>query len=431
MSIISSLMIPVPRLQSQLFESEIFVEVGNEHFRIPRNIFSAIGDTPNYFTLGFTVFFSSPGDVFPGLNPRGLLRPPAIHPPRIPNRSPKIFADILHLLRGYPLRVQDADHRAQLLKDARYYNLRGLEQRLIPHSISHNIERQVSEIVIRLQDIKPSQISLAYDHSSTTSPSSSISSLALSSIDSTRPAYVTYARPYVDETSYHLIVEVPSASSTEPLSLVPSTMRATLFGSTRARITALFQTVANKLNLPTTMPLGLMMNDNSARVASPGNTPLSDDDVKVVLSRDTHIMLDGTETPFATAVDTSFRDNVSADTLMSMPATKQSLPLPLPLQINSTNDNNASKRPHSPQTDLLPSKRQKPTTTSDASPSLQNQTWMVHRGQWRLRVQPRSPPASTDTEGEEGRSMEIIMEAVKIEATSGEKARNAQKEFLE
>ncbi|KAL8931521.1 MAG: hypothetical protein Q9211_006899, partial [Gyalolechia sp. 1 TL-2023] len=53
---------PVPRLQSQLFESEILVEVGNEHFRIPRDIFSSPGDTPNYFTLGFTVFFSSPGD---------------------------------------------------------------------------------------------------------------------------------------------------------------------------------------------------------------------------------------------------------------------------------------------------------------------------------------------------------------------------------
>lgn len=226
----------------------------------------------------------------------------------------------------------------------------------------------------------------------------------------------------MDETSYHLIVEVPSGSSTEPLSLDPSTMRATLLGSTRARITALFQTVANKLNLPTTMPLGLMMNDNSARVSSPGNTPLSDDDVKVVLSRDTHIMLDGKEPPFATAVDTLFAEDV---------ATKQSLPLPLSPQTNTTNDNTASKRPHSPQTDLLPSKRQKPTTTSDSSPNLQNQTWTIHRGQWRLRVQPRSPPTSTATGGEEGRSMEIIMEAVKIEATSGEKARNAQKAFLE
>ncbi|KAL8760367.1 MAG: hypothetical protein Q9184_003373 [Pyrenodesmia sp. 2 TL-2023] len=421
----------LPRLQSQLFESEILVEVGNEHFRIPRDIFSAIGDTPNYFTLGFTVFFSSPGDVFPGLNPRGLLRPPAIHPPRIPNRSPKVFADILHLLRGYPLKIQDADHRAQLLKDARYYNLRGLEQKLIPHSISHNIEHQVSEIIIRLQDIKPSQISLAYDQTSTISPSTSVSSLALSSIDPTWPAYVTYARPYVDETSYHLIVEVPSASSTEPLSLDPSTMRATLSGSTRARITALFQTVANKLNLPTTMPLGLMMNDNSARVSSPGNTPLSDDDVKVVLSKDTHIILDAKETSFAGTNTPSSVKDVATGTLTSVPATKQSLPLPLPPHSSAPNNDSASKRPHSPQTDLPPSKRQRPTTASDSSPSLQNLTWTVHRGQWRLRVQARSPPTSTDTGEEEGRSMEIIMEGVKIEATSGERARNAQKAFLE
>ncbi|KAL8901184.1 MAG: hypothetical protein Q9207_005330 [Kuettlingeria erythrocarpa] len=418
----------LPRLQSQLFESEIFVEVGNEHFRIPRDIFSAIGDTPNYFTLGFTVFFSSPGDVFPGLNPRGLLRPPAIHPPRIPNRSPKIFADILHLLRGYPLKIQDGEHRAQLLKDARYYNLRGLEQKIIPHSINHNIERQVSEIVIRLQDIKPSQISLAYDLSSPTSPSSSQYSLALSSIDPTRPAYVTYARPYVDETSYHLIIEVPSASSTEPISLDLGTRRATLLGTTRSRVAALFQTVANKLNLPTTMPLGLMMKDESARVSSPGNTPLSDDDVKVILNEDTHVVLDGRETSF-TAADESFARGVATPSSTSIRATKRPLPLLSP-QIHVDN-HNASKRPLSPQhANSHPSKRQKPTSVS-GSPNVPNQTWAIHRGQWRLRVQPRSSSTSTDREGEERRSVEIIMEAVKMEATTREKARNAQKDFLE
>lgn len=286
----------LPRLQSQLFESEIFVEVGNEHFRIPRDIFSSPGDTPNYFTLGFTLFFTSPGDVFPGLNPRGLLRPPAIHPPRIPNRSPQIFADLLHMLRGYNLTIRNSDHRQQLLKDARYYNLRGLEQRLIPHAISHNLSRQVSEIVIRLQDIRPSQIAPEHqnknsNNNDTPSPFS--------------PRYITYARPYIDEIPYHLILETSSLSlssteSNDPISLNIKTMRATFFGTTKSRITSLFQTVANKLNLPTTIPLGLRMmekeNGGAAKgMTSPGSTPLSENAVKVVVDETTHVLLDGRE----------------------------------------------------------------------------------------------------------------------------------------
>lgn len=255
----SLIMRPVPRLQSQLVESEIFVEVGNQHFRIPRDIFSAPGDTPNYFTLGFTVFFSSPSDVFPGLNPRGLLRPPAIHPPRIPNRSPQIFSDILHLLRGYPLTIRNEDHRSQLLKDARYYNLRGLEQKLIPYAITHNVDRQRSEILIRLQDIKPSQVSAATDdQSSTDSPE-----------ESHTGGWVIYARPFVDETKHELILEIA-----DPTSLDLSAMRLTLFGSTRSRITNLFQTVANKLNLPTTAPLGLMMMASEGTPAQPSSQAL-------------------------------------------------------------------------------------------------------------------------------------------------------------
>ncbi|KAL8960874.1 MAG: hypothetical protein Q9193_002491 [Seirophora villosa] len=444
----------LPRLQSQLFESEIFVEVGSQHFHIPRDIFNSPGDTPNYFTLGFTVFFSSPGDVFPGLNPRGLLRPPAIHPPRIPNRSPQVFSDLLHMLRGYPLTIQNSNHRAQLLKDARYYNLRGLEQKLIPHSIAHNVDRQVSEIVIRLQDIKPSQVSLAHNPSS--SPSSSFS-LPPSLIPTTGTAYITYARPYIDETSYHLILEVPSSSSSsEPLSLNLHAMRATLFGTTQARITALFQTIANKLNLPTTMPLGLMMNDASARVSSPGTTPLSEDDVKVLIDAHAHVVLDGQDVhlPAESGIVGSgapgAEEAIVADENFSAVETNvwTSFGLPpsplAPVDDDDDDDSdgddsddddddvgdgrNVSKRLHtaSPLPSTQPSKRLKTTATINLN--LQGQTWTVHRGQWRLRVQPRSPSSGAE---ESGSRMEIVMEAVKIEATSGEKARNAQRGFLE
>ncbi|KAJ5849072.1 hypothetical protein N7534_007761 [Penicillium rubens] len=72
----------LPRLMSQLFESECFIQIGDRHFQIPRDIFSGPGDSRNFFTLGFAAFFASPSEVFPGLDRQGLLRPPAIIPPK-------------------------------------------------------------------------------------------------------------------------------------------------------------------------------------------------------------------------------------------------------------------------------------------------------------------------------------------------------------
>ncbi|KAH0548383.1 hypothetical protein GP486_007962, partial [Trichoglossum hirsutum] len=236
-----SLHLQVPRLISQLFESEIFIQIGNRHFQIPRDIFSSPGDSPNFFSLGFAVFFSSPSEVFPGLNREGLLRPPSILPPSVPNRSADVFAELLHMLRGYPLRIRDEEHRAALLRDCRYFHLRGLEQKLIPHHISFNFKRSRSEIVIRLEDIRQSGVSFLGDSSpADRSPSS---------------GWVNYARPFVDETSYELILEVTGESTKIDF----RSMRAEFIGQARARISSLFQVIANKMNLPVNQPLGLMM----------------------------------------------------------------------------------------------------------------------------------------------------------------------------
>ena len=155
----------VPRLKSQLGESEIFVQIGGENLQIPRDIFSNTGDTPNFFNLGFAIFFSTPGDALPGLDSAGLLRPPSVHPACVPNWSAKVFAEILHLLRGYPFKIRSKEHRAELLRDCRYFNLRGLEQRLIFHDISYNAERGTSEIMIHIEDIKLSGVKFVGDAS--------------------------------------------------------------------------------------------------------------------------------------------------------------------------------------------------------------------------------------------------------------------------
>lgn len=227
---------------SQLFEAEIFIQIGDHHFQIPRDIFSGPGDAPNFFTLGFAVFFASPSEVFPGLDRRGLLRPPAIIPPSVPNRSAQVFGELLHLLRGYPLHIRNEEHRAELLRDCRYFHLRGLEQKLIAHHISINPFTQRPEIAIRLEDVRPSGVQL--DGGS-----------------------VLYARPFVDETALDLILEIGDESTI----IDRESMRADFVGLAKSRIANLLQVIAKKID-PTSPP---SFGADSIRVSVENETDLT------------------------------------------------------------------------------------------------------------------------------------------------------------
>ena len=221
---------PVPRLIAQLFESEIYIRIGDRHFQIPRDIFASPGDSPNFFSLGFGVFFASPSKLFPGLDRVGLLRPPAIIPPSVPNRSAEVFEQLLHLLRGYPLHIRDEDHRAELLRDCRYFHLRGLEQRIIPHHISVNPFNQRSEIIIRLEDVRPSGIQIA---------PTPVSGLAAGGL-------VMYARPFVDDKPSDLILEVAEDSTI----INRTRQRADFMGLAKSRMASLVQLMGKKMNQP-------------------------------------------------------------------------------------------------------------------------------------------------------------------------------------
>lgn len=413
-----------------MFESEIFIQIGERHFQIPKDIFSEPGNSPNFFSLGFAVFFSTPGEVFPGLDRRGLLRPPSITPPYVPGRSADIFAELLHLLRGYPLHVRNESHRAELLRDCRYFHLRGLEQKIIAHEISYNLERQKQEICLRLEDVKPSGVSYT-------------SEVSLGE-KSTIGGWVYYARPFVDDTSYEMVVEVGGEATILDL----NDMRADFHGLAKARISSLFQVVANKMNLPTNAPLGLMMlsGARSSQSASPGHTPLSEDRVKVRFEAATDIMLDGesfeidSESSMGQAMlhgpstapsesesesDVMSEGNsskrgpssaggqqrrpqtrqtpVGASTQVSAPPTRGSLPVP-PIQ---------TSRLSAPST----KKRKRQSSQGDLG------EWTIRTGQWRLRVQPNTQDSIRG-------GYEIIFVGVKIDAYSSERARNARRTFL-
>ena len=388
---------------SQLFDSEIFIEIGGQNFQIPRDLFSSPGDSPNFFSLGFAAFFSSPNETFPGLERQGLLRPPSIRPPSVPSRSAHIFSELLHLLRGYPLHIRNSDHRLELLRDCRYFHLRGLEQRLIPHSISFNVERNRSEIVIRLEDIKQSGVSFAGD----VSPSDR----------SPLGGWVNYARPLVDETRHELILEINDESTKVDF----RGMRADFQGDSKARITSLFQVVANKMNLPTNVPLGLMMSSGgaAAQPVSPGNTPLSEDRVKIRIESDAHIVLDGEEHIRNSNGLDQYDGSSGIDTILDVGRTTS---VPQATGMNLAPGWPQADQHLSPQISRPPSAVQPPRKRKRRGSLDEFGEWIIRKGQWRLRVQPKADP---NVEG-----MEIVLHAVKINALSGQKGRNALRDFL-
>lgn len=63
---------------------------------------------------------------------------------------------------------------------------------------------------------------------------------------------MTYSRPFVDETTYDLVIEIGH----ETTAIDIEAMRADFFSLTKVRIGSLSQVVANKMDLPKTAPLG-------------------------------------------------------------------------------------------------------------------------------------------------------------------------------
>ncbi|TKX19093.1 BTB/POZ domain-containing protein 25 [Elsinoe australis] len=265
----------LPRLIDQLYKSTIFIRVGEEEFKIPRDLFNGPGDTPNYFSLGFSIFFSSPGNVFPGLDKNQLLRPPSILPPQVTGRSSYVFRDLLHVLKGYDLHIRNEEHRCELLRDARYFHFKGLEQRLIAHQIIHNVTRKRKEIILRLDDLRPSGIKHHVISRSPIAPPSTTKDAEPST--ASLEALIAYSRPYIDTTSYDLILEIPSGIQIY-CSLEMPENKMVLDGSIKQKITLVINVACNKIE----QELGLAERPEVVF-----------GDPKAIIERSAHVKLDG------------------------------------------------------------------------------------------------------------------------------------------
>lgn len=371
----------VPKLTSQLYEESIFISIGHREFQIPRDILTDPANSPNYFSLGFGFFLARPSDnLFPGLDREGLIRPPSILAPSVPNRSADVFADLLRLLRGYPVHVRDESHRQDLLRDARYFHFKGLEQRLIPHSITNNQIRGRQEITLRLENVQKSGISVSYQ-GAPHDPST---------------GWVKYARPLVDERPAELVLEIGGEACQVDFN-APAGPRAEFFNDTKARVAKLLEVVATKFETsPTTGVASSSSLSSFARnhagdaqtTPALGSTPASPSDtVRVSFESTSAIILDGEEL----GLDAS-----------SASSSEVSGPGP------------SRKRRRGADGAVV-------AAAAAAGSAGHHERWTVGTGQWRLRVQP-APAGSS--------GVECVLVAVKIDAMSSELSRNTARSFL-
>jgi hypothetical protein len=371
---------------SQLYEEDIFVSIGHREFKIPRDLFTGPGNSPNYFSLGFAVFFSSPEDLFPGLDREGLIRPPSIQPPSVPGRSADVFEEILHLLRGYPVHIRDDAHRQTLLRDVRYFNFKGLEQRLIPHSITYNQSRRREEIVLRLADVMKSGVTVAPE------PIASDPNVG----------WVNYARPFVDAPAYELILEI-GGEATKLCLGQETTPTIEFLRDTKVRIARLLGVIASKLSLPpTSQTLDLLGFDSQS--ADPGDAQLNESAIRVELDPEASIVLDGSRWSPSThkLIDDGAGATAPPDVDVQFP--------PFVSDVSSLSRGAVS-----------PTRKKRRLDQQDPFETAPTNEWIIRTGQWRLRIQSardRTP------------AVECAFVAVKLDAIRSELARNASRGFL-
>jgi hypothetical protein len=227
-----------------------------------------------------------------------------------------LFGELLKLLKNQEIEIRNEVHRKQLREEAYWFNFRNLEQRLVPCDISYNPETAQTEILIPLEHIMKHGLSYNPDHPSNDSTPSSAEArnsstpgpIQNSGIPSA-PVTISYARPWIDDhaKAQTVVIEIPDPEMTlqfPPTSSAASVeagapvlhARATFHRQTLKRMVSLFRVISSKLGLSSTQPLGLMMVNGGGvkdQRLSPATSGISDDLVRVRISLDCYMELDG------------------------------------------------------------------------------------------------------------------------------------------
>ena len=388
------------------------------------------------------------------------------------------------------MRIQNEEHRDELLRDCRYFHLRGLEQKLLAHEISYNTYLQSPEILLRLADIKPAQAS--YDVQAPHQPFG---------------FWIRYQRPYIDTTARILSIEVgshdPDSDDDDSVFLDFSTQLATINGNNRSRIASIIQALrASKSTSGSTETprLDFQRQDEKFRFRlDPFTTDITIDGQKFVLPEDEESEV-VPSSPSQSRRESVTRPQTRSTTLTSGQGTPKA---PKKRKMISTPERSTpSKITAAQEKDLRRGEASTPATggggggagaeiaeqgreelagsTTPAAPSaalpslktLQDLSlpnhWVVHTSQWRLLAEPltdkalrvsssvtgggggggtgisivTSRPAAAATTAstagmapsvsgpQENIPVEVVFVAVKLEVYTSERAKNASRKFL-
>ncbi|AET39334.1 uncharacterized protein Ecym_4270 [Eremothecium cymbalariae DBVPG len=146
----------LPRLRNLLKNSDYYYTcIGGKSFKVPKNICNTQGNSPNYFDIAVDALYSDLEQVFLS---RKLIRPPPQSPPYVP-RSPALFKDILALLNGAEITMDDKK-RNSLIKECRYYRFLNLEQKLFKCEIKYDPFYKREIITMLLKDLSSKGVDL-------------------------------------------------------------------------------------------------------------------------------------------------------------------------------------------------------------------------------------------------------------------------------
>lgn len=295
---------------------------------------------------------------------------------------------------------------------------------------------------------------------------------------------VRYSRPYVDDDSYELVLETSDQTTT----LDFEEMRIAFSGQTKARVASLLQVIVNKMGLPATQPLGLMLMTTggglAAQPASPSLSGLSGEHVRVRFDESTHIELDGRilDSTKISSLSKSTSNSHIEDT-RSKNAYQSTIPVQRPLKRRKLDPgNDANDNENNIINNHTYDNRDNAMTVNDDEEESEGEVnnvfnidssnndsqllaanarnagngvhatftnaakarkWTLVRAQWRIRIEPAqqqlSSPSMTRnksstiaaiSESNNGIGMEVIFYVVRLDALGGEKARNVRRGFL-
>lgn len=189
----------LPNLKELLFHSDIYAVIGGQDFRFSKKLISSAGNSPNFFTITYSTLFRDPTSLA-GL--KKLIRPPPQAPISLPDRCPKLFEMILSLLQGVEVKIATDDLRNSLIRECKYYRFLELEQNLVLHVVRFNPFTFESELVLNLKDVRRKHLLMA--HAGDLEMASFASTVAnIEGYENIR-----YKRPYVDDVSRVLIIQL-------------------------------------------------------------------------------------------------------------------------------------------------------------------------------------------------------------------------------